>query len=360
MTEVKETSPLLGRTVTETPKTRFWIVQALADVTVEPAILLHSVAYAIDQVYLTNIIIDKVCLVHFKYDAEVCENLDTGNYTVEQNQVQRLTSDYNVYNHWVEYLPSLVSILIQGAWEDVRGRRLPVLRSFVGSLLTALCFLANAYWWSLPAPFLLLSWVPLGVSGGNIGLNTNACIFVSAVSGSRSRTFRLSAMEWIKYGCYPLAIYLAMIIYSNGGYVTLYGFQVILYIVAVVYLAFCLEEPHSTKLQDEQTSSMSICEVFSTSWLTRTFAVTWRPRAAGGRTTLIANMAILLLVVFSQGVKNYFFLYTRKMFEWEYQNYTDWTLVDYPVKAIAAVHTRGRALYGPCTLEAVHSMDRAL
>ncbi|XP_045611721.2 proton-coupled folate transporter [Procambarus clarkii] len=338
MHEINENTPLVKGTHAGAPKThRSRIVQTLADVTVEPALMLHSIAFTIDQVYLTNLRIDKICLISFKYSAEICRNLDAGNHTVEQDEVQRLASDYNVYYHWAEYLPALISLAILGAWGDTRGRRLPLILPFIGGLLTSLAFLANVYWWTLPAPFLILSKVPLGITGGMLGLDMNVCAYMSAISRNRSRTFRLSSTEWLKYGCYPLGTYLALLLYGYGGYLAVFLFQVLLYAAALVYLVVRLKEPSSKREENGQATTRSVCEVFSPSALKRTFTLIWKPRGSGGRTSLILHTVILLLAIFMLGVKNYYFLYTRKQFDWDYEQYADWTLLDYPVKAIGTL-----------------------
>nr|XP_053642888.1 solute carrier family 46 member 3-like [Cherax quadricarinatus]XP_053642889.1 solute carrier family 46 member 3-like [Cherax quadricarinatus] len=335
---ITETSPLLKSRAAETPKSyRSKLAETLGEVTVEPAILLHSIAYAADQVYLTNIKIDKICLNQFNYSAEICESLDTGNYTLQQDQVQRVAADYNVYCHWAEYLPAIISMVILGAWGDTRGRRLPVVLPFIGSLFSSLCVFANVYWWTLPTPFIILALIPLGVAGGNLGLSMNTCAYLSTMSKKRSRTFRLSSTEWIKMGCYPLGIYVSMLLFGYGGYLAVFSFEILLYFIAGVYLIVRLKEPPSTREQGSQAKITNIGQVLSPSRLKRTFTVICRPRESGGRTTLIFQSVILLFLVFMLGAKNYFYLYTRKKFDWNYQDYSDWTVVDYLVKAIGVL-----------------------
>lgn len=301
MSETDEKSPLLHKTKAKTPKTtsQSRVAQVLHEITVEPALLLQSLAYAVDNVYLSNIIIDKVCLVQYHYDAETCRNMDAGNHTTEEDKVQRMASDYNIYRHWAEYIPGIIVLIILGSWGDTRGRRFPVLVSFTGCLLTALCMLANSYWWSLPGQFIYLAYLPLGLSGGTIGATTGVNAYLSAVSSTRARTSKLSVTEWMKCGCFPLGIYLADVLFQHGGYLAVYGFQVGLYVIAIIYLAIRLEEPLAAGGGNGPRAT--ICQVLAPSRLKKTFAVTMKNYDGGGRTEVIGHILIMLFVVIMGG-----------------------------------------------------------
>lgn len=337
MSPDSESTPLLAASPSEPPATkRSTLSHVLSRVTVEPALLLHAFAKAVDQGLLENLTVDKLCSVHFSFDAETCRNLDAGNHTAEQDQVQRLASAYNTYIHWAEYLPALVTSFLLGCLGDARGRRLPVIITFVGSLLTGLCFLANVYWWWLPTPLLYLSMVPVGVAGGYIGVFTTTNAYLSAMTKVRSRTISLSIVEWVKYSAYPLGMFLASVLYARGGYVLVYCFFVLAILIAILYLLFCVGEPPTTSSED--TAQRPFVGVGVKGGvkvrLQKTLSVPGMLRRSGRPGVLVAaHTAVVVLWSVTRGTKTQFFLYDRKVFGWEYQQFNAWLIYDYVMKA---------------------------
>ena len=276
----------------------------LSLVTVEPALFLQAVAYGVNENLLINLTVDKLCSVHFGFDAETCLNLDAGNHTIEQDQVQRLATTYNIYIQWVEYLPAVFGNILLGYLGDARGRRLPVLLTFTGYMLMALCYLATAYWWWLPVSLLYLSVLPVGLVGGYIGVSNTINAYLSASTGMRSRTTSLSTVEWIKYTAHPLGIYVSSLLYTRGSYVLAYSFYGLLMVVAVLYLLLCVGEPPPAV--SEAGGSVSTFSGGSnegmTAHLQRTFAVPMTFRSSGRSGVIVAAYTVVLLLwVFTRG-----------------------------------------------------------
>ncbi|XP_045102826.1 solute carrier family 46 member 3-like [Portunus trituberculatus] len=326
MPAVSESTPLLRNPpVKPQPCSRSSFTRALSLVTVEPALFLEAVAYGVNENLLTNLTVDKLCSVHFNYDAETCSNLDAGNHTAQQDQVQRLASDYIMYNKWVEYVPALLTNLLLGSLGDARGRRLPVLLTFIGHLMMAACYLANTYWWRLPVSLICLSALPMGLFGGHVGISNAVNAYLSSSSESRSRTTSLSSVEWVKYAAHPLGVYASSLLYAHGGYVLAFSFYVLLLLASVLYVLLCVGEPPvppgSTKLG-------------MAAHIRSTFEVPVKIRRSGRRgMVMAAYTAVVMLWCFARETKVQFFLYERKVFGWQLQQYADWLVFSYLVKA---------------------------
>lgn len=338
MSRNEEDSPLLKRTreTEERPVRRTWL-QVLSNVTVEPALLLFSCGHVIDSVYLPQIQIDKICSLTLNFSDEICQNLDSGSFAAEEDAVQKIASRFNVYSHWVEYLPALVSMLLMGAWGDTRDRKLPVIASFVGCLLSSLILLASVYWWFLPACLTYLAFIPVGVMGSVLGVYVNISAYLSGISGTRSRTLRLSVVETLKYATYPLGIYSALAVFERGGYVAVYAFQASLFSVAVVYLVLRLEKQRPTAVHQDPTRPRRVSDDLSLSRLRRSLALVWREREGGGRPQILGYAAIICIFTFDVGVKNIYYLYTQKKFSWEEESFSLWISVDYAFHALGSL-----------------------
>lgn len=328
MSEKQETAALIDSKVPEGSAKKSF----LSSVTVEPALALTAFGYGSALLFTTNLLIDKICSLQFGYSDEVCSQLDSGKYTQQQDNVQRVANLYNVYKQVIEYIPALFAVLLLGAWSDRRGRRLPVILPVAGQLLMGLGLTANSYWMSLSPPFILLSFVPVGLTGAITGMFLGAFAYVSVSSGQKSRTSRVSIVGVIMLLCLPLGQAVATYLFAVGGYVLVFGLQTGLSAVSVVYLLLRLE--NRPEGSDAPESEGSVCEVLSPANLKETLMVVFRSREGKTRGHIIGNIVICSLVLFTYGLISYDFLFTRKQFSWDINTFTVWSIVDTPLSAV--------------------------
>ncbi|XP_037781602.1 solute carrier family 46 member 3-like [Penaeus monodon] len=308
----------------------------LSYVTVEPALVLYALGFGLESVFMTNLWVDKTCLIHYGFGEGVCAKLDSGMYTQQQDTVQRLVNQYNVYRHIVEYLPALVVVLLLGAWSDRRGRRLPILVPALGQLLMGLGLVANSYWWSLPPSFILLAYFPVGLTGGAMGLFMGIYAYVSATSTREARTTRMSVVGVILFLVSPAGKYLGTVIYGCGGYVAVFGAMAMLDFLSVLYVLVRLKE-HPEGARAETSSKAGVCEALSPAHLKVAFLAVWRPREGRARTHILVHIFIVCVQVFNFGLINYDFLYTRKRFSWDYNDFTLWSIVSMPLSSAGTI-----------------------
>ncbi|XP_042860372.1 solute carrier family 46 member 3-like isoform X2 [Penaeus japonicus] len=324
----EEATPLIENNIREGSGKKSF----LSKITVEPALALTAFGYGLALIFTTNLWIDKICYQQFGYSHEVCTQLDSGQYTLQQDNVQRVVNQYNVYKQLIEYIPALFAVLLLGAWSDRRGRRLPVILPVVGQFLLGLGLTANSFWWSLSPPFLLLAFIPVGLSGALTGMFMGAFAYVSVSSGQKSRTSRVSIVGVIMLLCLPLGQGVATYLYDVGGYVMVFGVQSGLSAISVVYLLLRLETRPDGSAAPETEGS--VCEVLSPAYLKQTLMVVFRSREGKTRSHIIGNIMISCLVLFTYGLVSYDFLFTRKRFSWDINTFTIWSMTDHPSSAI--------------------------
>ncbi|KAK7075835.1 hypothetical protein SK128_020661, partial [Halocaridina rubra] len=230
-------------------------------VTVEPAMFLHSLGTGVGSMFRSYMIEDKICLNHFKYAEIVCANLDSGDFNPQEDAVDKMTSVYEVYQRWLVYLPSTFVLLFLGIWGDLRGRKLPLLLPLCGSLLMALGFLVNAIWWSWPPGFILMSFLPFGISGGRFALSMAVYTYVSDSSGDRSRTSRMSIVAAFGLLAGPLGKTIGTFLYNKSGYVAIFGSQVIIYGLAILHVVLRLHNHPKSSSDNKDSEFISIEQV---------------------------------------------------------------------------------------------------
>ncbi|XP_064082077.1 proton-coupled folate transporter-like [Macrobrachium nipponense] len=340
-TVVDETTPLLAK-IPASPEpvekqdgggvctnfTRF-----LSSVRLEPTIVLFGIAYGIETVFGTNLIIDKVCKA--SYSPDKCENLDSGRYPREQDSVQRLSSAYGVYIRLIEFIPGIVAMLFLGSWSDRRERKGPILLPLAGNLLKGLLLTSNAYWWSLPPEYILVAYIPVGLTGSMLGLISGAYAYISAASGGKSRTSRVAVIGVIVHFASPVGQALAEALFDRGGYVAVFGAHSAASALALVYSGLRLEKwPGGRKRGD---SSASVWQAVSPKAVKDMFLVALRRRKNGVRGYILGYVVAVSLYVVGVDAKQFDFLYCRKRFGWDHSTFTMFSIIDMPLRATGSL-----------------------
>ncbi|KAG0729027.1 Proton-coupled folate transporter [Chionoecetes opilio] len=303
----------------------------LSMVTVEPALFLIVIGYGIEMVFKTNMLVDKICSVQLNYSSEVCRDLDSGNYKAQQDAVQRLTTNYNLYCQLIELLPGAVVMILLGTWSDTRGRRLPLLLPLAGSTLKSLGLCCCVYWWSSPTLYVALSYIPLGLSGGIMAIFMAAYAYVSDDSGLRGRTTRLSLVGMSMLVALPLGNALGTVVFPSGGYTAVFALDFITSLLGIVYGVIRL----TNKGPKSAPGSTQVGKVTPLSKLRRSLGVVFRRRAGGGRASILGHGSGIVLYMVTVGVNNFMFLFTRYKFQWNYKQFSAWNICNCVVSVIA-------------------------
>ncbi|CAL4181291.1 unnamed protein product, partial [Meganyctiphanes norvegica] len=341
--EETETTPLLhksaaGKDTSDSPKpasTGRAIQDFFQAVTIEPIMFLHALSYSFEGVFVENLWIDKICQNQYNYSSETCQNLDSGQYTVEQDNVQRWTTSYSMYRSVIETIPSLVAILFLGAWSDTRGRRLPVILPIYGYTLKCISYIINVIWWSLPPWCLIIVCIPYGLCGSMIGFFLGTYSYLGITTSKKARTSRFGIISVVYELAMPIGKYLGVKVFETYGYLGVFGIALILNVLAILYAYIRLENLAPKESNSQNTKDKSICSLLSPARVKKLLSVAFRKRENYGRTKIITLIIIMLLGMFSYGGNTY--LYTRKKFGWNYRDYTFWSIFSTPVTMFASM-----------------------
>lgn len=323
-------------TTTTSPSCCDKVASFLSAITIEPAVFLYVIGFGLDVVFIKNLWVDKTCLFYFNFSAEICSNLNSGRFPAEQDMVQRQVTRYNVYCAVIQHVPAVVVVMVLGAWSDLRDRRLPILVPMLGYFLMALGLTANAYWWPLQPEFLLICFVPVGLTGATTAIYMSVSAYISADTDARARTTRISVVMVLVPVASTLGRGLALVLFNHSGYgyLAVFGTQSVLCVVAILYVLVRLKKrPGAIAMETPASETSGVLEVLTPARLKKTMMVACRRRDNGVRRHIFAHIAVIWLLVFTAGSAHFDYLYTRKKFSWNYQTYTIWSLVDTPLAA---------------------------
>ncbi|KAK4305058.1 hypothetical protein Pmani_023048 [Petrolisthes manimaculis] len=279
----------------------------LSLVTVEPALLLHGLSSAVESVFKINMTLDKVCSIQLQYSQEVCQNLDSGDYNIQQDKVQDLTNQYNLYSLIIEMGPAVFIMILLGTLSDTWGRRLPLMLPMLGCSIKALGLIMNAYWWSLQPFYILLSYIPFGLMGGFMAPFMAAYAYLSENSGSKWRTTRLSFAGALMMVTMSAGRSLGAIIYSHWGYIAVFTCEFLLSATSVVYVIIRFsndQRPKSVARGSSSSSSSSTGDAENYSILKsvkHSVMVVLKKREDGVRAQIFGHIACIALFVSTFG-----------------------------------------------------------
>ncbi|KAK4305057.1 hypothetical protein Pmani_023047 [Petrolisthes manimaculis] len=273
--------------------------------------------------------IEKTCLFHFHYSEEVCKNLSGGQHPQEQLDVHRQMALYHLYQKLITHVPSIPVVLLLGTWSDLRGRRMPIVLTLLSFTLGSLGVVANSWWWTLPPEYLLLCNLPVGLSGGHAAFVMAYNAYLSTATGNKERTTRFSLIMVVLSVGMSVGKAVSLLLFQHGGYITVFATQTVLTATAVLYcLAFLKERPGDTQLHQQPSSSTTTTTLGVWPTLKRSVSVMLRHREDGVKRRVLVHAMILWFLLYSVGSWAYGFLYTIKKFNWDYNTYTSWGLME--------------------------------
>lgn len=319
------------------PKPSFFQLAQLRGISAEPVVFLMAVTYGIDSVNLTSFWVDRVC--RSLYSKGICEHLQSGNYPEEQDTVQRLVGMYkSTYSHWIEYVPAIFVILILGAWSDAKDRKLPIVLPQVGILCKYFILVILSYYGDTPPAYLLVASVPVGFGGGIFAFFLGYSSYLGATASFQSRTLRFGMMNVIMLVAAPVGRVISTAVYSRFGYVSVFGCQSVIICVGVIYSVLRLEKHPGVDLSSGvPKSNVGVLEMLSPVQMKRTLSIPFKKRQGGLRTQILGHVFIIAGLLFDSGVTDFYYLYMRKKFGWDYYAFATWTEISTPVAGIGTV-----------------------
>nr|XP_053642951.1 proton-coupled folate transporter-like [Cherax quadricarinatus] len=301
---VDSATNIVTTTTTTSPSCCDKVASFLSAITIEPAVFLYVIGFGLDVVFIKNLWVDKTCLFYFNFSTEICSNLNSGRFPAEQDMVQRQVTRYNVYCAVIQHVPAVVVVMVLGAWSDLRDRRLPILVPMLGYFLMALGLTANAYWWPLQPEFLLICFVPVGLTGATTAIYMSVSAYISADTDARARTTRISVVMVLVPVASTLGRGLALVLFNHSGYgyLAVFGTQSVLCVVAILYVLVRLKKlPGAIAMETPASETSGVLEVLTPARLKKTMMVACRRRDNGVRRHIFAHIAVIWLLVFTAG-----------------------------------------------------------
>ncbi|XP_032590186.1 uncharacterized protein LOC6560311 isoform X2 [Drosophila grimshawi] len=169
---------------------------------IEPVVFLLLFSVTLSNTILRNQIIYQTCTVIFNYNVSDCKLLDDKNASAEikaiETELQPYVANLFLSRTLLESIVPAFCGLFIGAWSDHYGRKPLLIVSMIGFaasflVTAAICELSTYYvinpWWYIAAA------VPHSILGGNCVFSVAALCFISDITDTKSRPYRMIFME---------------------------------------------------------------------------------------------------------------------------------------------------------------------
>jgi len=298
-------------------------------ITVEPAIFLQSFNWGLQSVISQNLMIAKVCR-DFGYNATICANID--NHTMEENMVQAGVTSLNMNLQILSALPSIFLGFFVGAWSDRNGRKPVILGPMLGYIVANLVWLINIYYWEAPAKYLLATGV-YSFFGGFTCLLVGLYSFMADITNVEMRTTRIGLLDLFMFSGVPAGIFVSAYVFQYSGYYGIFVTSTVIQTISFLYIAafitdtrgpsspYCYPDSELESSREPSTVKRYL-SIFDWHQLVEVCRATLRRREHKMRRVILLLIFLMLLnvTIFSEGSITY--LYARKKFLWNEQQFT--------------------------------------
>uniref|UniRef100_T1J6Y9 Major facilitator superfamily (MFS) profile domain-containing protein n=1 Tax=Strigamia maritima TaxID=126957 RepID=T1J6Y9_STRMM len=334
----ENTNLMNNQNVKQTKKMK--ILAFFKAITVEPAVLLFTIAMSLNGITTQSLTIRKFCLMEMGYPDEVCSHL-TQNKTLE-DQAQELATDFELYKTLLENLPTILLAAFFGTWSDNNGRKFLLILPTVGGGIGMIIMIFNAYYVTeMNVNYILVASVPYALGGNTLSVLMAAYAYIADITSISQRTIRFGFVQAAYLCGLPAGVSSGGFIFDKFGYVTVYVVNLILYVITLLYILIFVKE--SINGPTGQTSKYA--SLFKLSNVKENMAAVCKKRENNGRfhlALLIATAAISFLPLYAE--YNVTYLYARWKFEWSEVTYSNYSSCVFVACLLGAVKQSSKLL----------------
>ena len=278
--------------------------------------------------YINSILL-LYCYRDLGFSNTVCS--DINNHDAENDAVETMTSEINMYSSILGSLPCMLVALFIGPWSDKNGRKPVMMIPMIGYILSTMWYLLNIHYIHWPATYLLASGVTQ-IFGGFVVFLIGMYSYMADITSIRARTTRIGVLDIFLFAGVPTGTFLSAYVYKYTGYYGIYGTILGVQIFVFAYIAIFIQDtrgpnsdfcyPNSEMDMENRSTFRRFISIFNIHQLVDVFKVTFKRREYGIRSVILTLLLLMLInvTIFSDG--GVLYLYARKEFHWDEQMFT--------------------------------------
>ncbi|XP_023236631.1 proton-coupled folate transporter-like [Centruroides sculpturatus] len=295
------------------------IISFLKKLRIEPFMFFVVFTLTVREVSQQNLILNKVCRIHFNYPEDICSNLTA--YKTERQAVESVSSHYKMGYTLVTILPSIASATLLSPWSDKYGRRFPMMASTCSLILENIALAIVSAFPSAPAYFIIIAGIPAGIFGGFVVAFSSIYTYISDVTQKENRTIRFAILEIVFILATPVGI-------ETGGQIYKYFNATIVYVTAIlallssfIWVFFFVPE---TRIRDEKSTFKEMIQhVFQLDNLKESIHTCISPRPGNIRAQIwliVFAMTVTMMCILGSSAVGFYF--SQEMYNWTNDKYS--------------------------------------
>ncbi|XP_026271596.1 proton-coupled folate transporter-like [Frankliniella occidentalis] len=221
----------------------------LANVTVEPIILIFAVLNTLSGTASFWLNIGRACSRHLNATESACEKLYWGVVDDETEayvgDAFTIVSEIQVWQTPLRNSVPIILVLFVGSWADKRHRRKPfIIAPIVGDLLTGIGLLVCYFFysWPLEVPMVIEAVFP-ALTGALPIIIMSIFSYISDITTTENRTFRIGMVATSFAWGLPIAVAASGPLFEAVGFAPLYILCIVLYVPTLYYAYVHIPEP---------------------------------------------------------------------------------------------------------------------
>lgn len=246
---VPEEQPLQEKKSTTKLQEQTWyekLCYLKSHITVEPVLAGLIVPSMLARLAIQNLNLEKTCRIKLQLGEAVCDSLikREGNFTQYEADIQKVISSIEQWKSVVQTAIPLFLVIFMGAWSDRTGnRKLCILLPILGELLTCISnLLSTVFFEEIPVEVAMFfeAFFP-AITGGWVMMYLGVFSYISDITDSESRTFRVGMVNLCMTAGIPVGSALSGILLRLWGYYGIFTMSGTICVLNFLYSFFCLK-----------------------------------------------------------------------------------------------------------------------
>lgn len=260
---IPEEQPLQGNESNTKFQEKTWhekLCYLKSNISVEPVMAGLIIPSMLSKLAVQNLNLEKACRIKLQLGEEVCTSLikRDGNFTQHENDIQVIIASIDLWKNIIQTSIPLFLVIFMGAWSDRTGnRKLCILLPILGELLTCISNIISAVFFEeipIEVTMFFEALFP-AITGGWVMMYLGVFSYISDITDSESRTFRMGLVNLCMTGGIPIGSALSGILLRLWGYYGVFTISGAIYLLDLSYAFFCLKS--NTKPDNPEDEKVS-------------------------------------------------------------------------------------------------------
>ncbi|XP_046810546.1 uncharacterized protein LOC124420702 [Lucilia cuprina] len=233
---------------------------------IEPIVFILVFSHSLSGTIMRNEVIYQACTTIFRYNESDCLQLGTKNVTGYLQEIETEIQPYVANLFMIRTLlesivPAICGVFI-GSWSDHYGRKPLLLVSMIGFSCTyviaaVICELSRYY--PVNPWYYILAVIPHSILGGNCVFSVAAFCFISDVTDTKTRPYRMISLEAFLSVGLMVGSLLSSFVYAATSATFTFSLSGILMCLATAYIALYVPESLQFKSKESESTEVKTC-----------------------------------------------------------------------------------------------------